>query len=101
MGSQVYCVQMLGLVQCLMQIYYLTTPMQDYQQLDTQALVDLLATETQDYTRAFLRGAQDEIAVRRIVMEAIMAEIRKRKKEDVLPQNVLSTIESPEQPKQD
>jgi hypothetical protein len=66
--------------------------MHNYQQLDVQALIDLLATETQEYTRAFTRGAQNEIAVRKIVIEALISEIRRRKKEDVLPQNVLTVI---------
>ena len=69
--------------------------MQEYQQLDLQALVDLLATETQEYTRAFARGAQEEIAVKRIAMESLIAEIKKRKKEAVLPQNALTVINPP------
>ena len=71
--------------------------MHEYQRLDTQALIDLLAAETQEYTRAFLRGAQHEMAVRRIVIDALITEIKKRKKEDVLPQIVLSAI-SPSDP---
>ena len=70
--------------------------MQEYQQLDLQALIDLLATETQEYTRAFTKGSQDEIAVKRIVMEALIAEIKKRKKEAVLPQNALKAISPPD-----
>jgi hypothetical protein len=70
--------------------------MHQYQQLDLQSLVDLLAIETQEYTRAFARGVQDEIAVRRIVMEALIAEIKLRKKEDVLPQNVTTAVNPPE-----
>ena len=77
-----------------------TNHMHTYQQLDLQALIDLLATETQEYTRAFSRGEQEEVAVRRIVMEALIAEIKSRKKEDVLPQNVLSAIAPPETPQQ-
>ena len=75
--------------------------MHEYQQLDLQALIDLLATETQEYTRAYAKGVQDEIAVRRIVMEALIAEINRRKKEDVLPQNVLTPISPPDQSKQE
>ena len=69
--------------------------MQEYQQLDLQALIDLLATETQEYTRAFTRGAQDEIAVKRIAMETLIAEIKKRKKEEVLPQNARKVVSPP------
>ena len=72
--------------------------MQQYHQLDLQALVDLLANETQEYTMAYNKGAQDEIAVKRIVMEALIAEIKSRKKEDVLPQNALSAAASPGKP---
>jgi hypothetical protein len=71
--------------------------MHEYQQLDIQALIDLLANETQEYTRAYARGAQDEIAVKRIIMDALIAEIKRRKKEDVLPQNVPSVTSPPEQ----
>jgi hypothetical protein len=73
-------------------VYTIHQIMHNYQQLDLQALIDLLATETQEYTRAFTRGIQDEIAVRKIVIEALITEIRRRKKEDVLPQNVLTVI---------
>jgi hypothetical protein len=71
--------------------------MHHYQHLDLQALIDLLATETQEYTKAFTRGAQQEIAMRRTVMESLIAEIKARKKEDILPQNVLAAITPPEQ----
>lgn len=72
--------------------------MHNYQQMDLHALIDLLAIETQEYTKAYARGAQEEIAVHRIVMDALITEIRARKKEDILPQNVLTTITPPEQP---
>lgn len=72
--------------------------MHDYQQLDLQALIDLLATETQEYTRAFTRGELEEVKVKRIVIEALIAEIRLRKKEDVLPHNVISALAQPDQP---
>jgi hypothetical protein len=71
--------------------------MHHFQHLDLQALIDLLATETQEYTKAFTRGAQQEIAMRRTVMESLISEIRARKKEDILPQNVLAAITPPEQ----
>lgn len=72
--------------------------MHHYQHLDVQALIDLLATETQEYTKAFSRGVQQEIAMRRTVMESLIAEIKARKKEEILPQNVLSATTPPEQP---
>lgn len=66
--------------------------MQHYQQLDLQALIDLLANETQEYTRAFTRGAQNEIALRKTIIDALVSEIRARKKESALPHNVLDAI---------
>jgi hypothetical protein len=55
-----------------------------YQQLDLQALIDLLASETQQYTSAISRGIHEEIAMRKIVMDELIFEIRQRKGEDVL-----------------
>ena len=71
--------------------------MHHYQHLDIQALIDLLATETQEYTKAFSRGDREETAVRRTVMDSLIPEIKARKKEDILPQNVLAAITPPEQ----
>lgn len=61
--------------------------MQHYRHLDLQALIDMLAIETQEYTKAFTRGVQEEIAMRRTVMESLIEEIKTRKKEDILPQS--------------
>lgn len=71
--------------------------MHHYQHLDLQALIDLLAIETQEYTKAVSRGVQQEIAMRRTVMESLISEIKARKKEDILPHNVISAITPPEQ----
>jgi hypothetical protein len=71
--------------------------MHHYQHLDLQALIDLLAIETQEYTKAVSRGVQQEIAMRRTVMESLISEIKARKKEDILPQNILAAITPPEQ----
>lgn len=69
--------------------------MHHHQQLDLQALIDLLAIETQEYTKALTRGVKEEIAMRRTVMESLIAEIKTRKKEDILPQNVFPAITPP------
>ena len=71
--------------------------MHHYEHLDLQALIDLLATETLEYTKACTRGVRQEIAMRRTIMESLISEIKARKKEDILPQNVLAVITPPEQ----
>jgi hypothetical protein len=72
--------------------------MHHYQHLDLQALIDLLAIETEEYTKAFTRGVQQEIAMRRTAMDSLITEIKARKKEDILPQKVLSALAPPGQP---
>ena len=57
---------------------------QNYQQLDLQTLIDLLAEETQRYTKAFTSGTQDEIMHYKATTDALVAEIRGRKKEEFL-----------------
>ncbi len=71
--------------------------MHHYQHLDLQALIDLLAIETGEYTKAVSRGVQQEIAMRRTVMDLLIAEIKTRKKEEILPQTVIAAVTPPEQ----
>ena len=60
---------------------------------DVHVLVDWLAKETQLYTKAFCSGANNEILTRhRVVIDALVAEIRHRKAEDLLPSQVLSNL---------
>lgn len=59
-----------------------------YQQFDLQKLIDLLAEETEKYTKAFISGKGSEMADHREVMHALMAEINRRKKEEPLPPDV-------------
>jgi len=60
---------------------------------DIHVLVDWLAKETQLYTKAFSSGANNEILTRhRVVIDALVAEIRHRKAEDLLPSQVLSNL---------
>ena len=63
------------------------------QQPDIQVLVDWLAKETQLYTKAFSSGANNENLTRhRVIIDALVAEIRNRKAEDLLPLQVLSNL---------
>ena len=61
---------------------------QNYQQLDLQTLVDLLAEETQRYTKAFTSGTQDEIIRYKASTDALVAEIKRRKKEEFFPAEI-------------
>ena len=57
----------------------------DYQQLDLQSLIDLLAKETEQYTKAFIGGKQEALAVHKITIDALVAEITRRKKAQSSP----------------
>jgi hypothetical protein len=61
---------------------------QNYQQLDLQTLIDLLAEETRQYTKAFISGTQDEIRRYKANTDSLVAEINRRKKEEDLPPTV-------------
>lgn len=52
---------------------------QNFQQLDLPSLIDLLAEETEKYTKAFISGNLLEFAYHRAKMEALIAEIEQRK----------------------
>jgi hypothetical protein len=52
----------------------------DYQQLDLQTLIDLLAEETQKYTKAFISGASTEVEKQRVIIDALVMEINNRKR---------------------
>ena len=53
-----------------------------YQQ-DIQALVDLLAEETEQYTRHFISGKISVAADHKAVIDALIIEIRRRKNGEV------------------
>ena len=57
-------------------------------QLDFQTLIDLLAEETQRYTKAFTSGTQDEILLYKATTDNLVAEINRRKKNGFLPPSV-------------
>lgn len=59
--------------------------MDNYQQLDLQTLIDLLAKETQLYTKAFGGGKQGDMAVHKITIDALISEITRRKNKQNTP----------------
>jgi hypothetical protein len=61
---------------------------QNFQQLDLQSLIDLLAEETEKYTKAFISGNLLESAFHRAKMEALIAEIEQRKQGKFLPTDI-------------
>ena len=66
----------------------------NYQQFDLQSLLDLLAVETERYTRVFTTGDHIETAFCRMKVNAIITEIHKRK-DPFPPENkVQSSLDS-------
>jgi hypothetical protein len=57
----------------------------NYQQLDLQSLIDLLAEETEKHTRAFVCGSLKEIDQQRAVINALVEEILLRKRGAAFP----------------
>lgn len=53
---------------------------QNYQQLELHSLIDLLAEETQKYTKAFIGGNSKEVDQQRIIIDALVEEINTRKR---------------------
>ena len=51
----------------------------NYQQLDLQTLIDLLAEETEKYTRAFVTGSFKESDQHGAIINALVEEINIRK----------------------
>jgi hypothetical protein len=56
-----------------------------YQQLDLQTLIDLLAEETEKYTRAFVSGSSKENNQQRVIINELVEEILVRKRGAKLP----------------
>jgi hypothetical protein len=56
-----------------------------YQQFDFQILIDLLAEETELYTRAFISGKVQDTARHKAIIDSLVAEIKHRKQEASLP----------------
>ena len=59
----------------------------NYQQLDLQTLFDLLAEETEKFTKAFISSKQGDLAQHKVIIELI-AEIKRRKQGHLLPANL-------------
>jgi lipid A disaccharide synthetase len=59
--------------------------------LDFQALVDLLAEETQLYTQAFIGSRQSDIDRHKTIIKAIIAEIDSRRSNG-LPPDLVATL---------
>jgi hypothetical protein len=54
-----------------------------FQPFDLQTLIDLLAEETQNYTRAFSSGNQLVAGIHKTTIDALVEEINRRKKDMV------------------
>jgi len=52
----------------------------NYRQLDLQTLIDLLAEETQNYTKAFVSGRLQDCDQHRATIDALVEEINIRKR---------------------
>lgn len=63
------------MVQCLC----LKDMQPDFRRIELQVLIDLLAEETQKYTRAFSAGNQAVTAIHRATIDALVKEINLRK----------------------
>ena len=59
----------------------------NYQQLDLQTLFDLLAEETEKFTKTFISSKQGDLAQHKIIIDVI-SEIKRRKQENLLPANL-------------
>jgi hypothetical protein len=66
---------------------------ENFQQFDLQTLIDLLAEETEKYTKAFISGDLKNTAEQRIVVDALVGEINIRKRRSI-SDNYKSEIES-------
>ena len=57
----------------------------DFRPFELQTLIDLLAEETQKYTRAYISGNQQVTAIHRATIDALVDEINSRKKNPQFP----------------
>ncbi|OQP49959.1 hypothetical protein [Niastella populi] len=51
----------------------------DFKAIELQTLIDLLADETQQYTRAFISGNQQIAAIHRSTIDSLVEEINRRR----------------------
>jgi hypothetical protein len=59
----------------------------NYQQLELQTLFDLLAEETEKFTKAFVSSKQGDLAQHKVIIDVI-SEIKRRKQGHLLPANL-------------
>jgi hypothetical protein len=57
----------------------------NYQQFDLQTLIDLLAEETEKYTKAFISGRLQDGDYHREIIDSLVEEIHTRKQGAILP----------------
>lgn len=55
----------------------------NYQQIDLQTLIDLLAEETQKYTKAYISGNPRDVDQQKAIIDALVQEINIRKQRGV------------------
>jgi len=55
----------------------------NYQQLDLHMLIDLLAEETQKYTKAFISGYSPDVEKQKATIDALVGEINVRKQNSI------------------
>jgi hypothetical protein len=55
---------------------------QDYQQSDLQTLIDLLAEETEKYTKAYIGGNSKLVEQQRTIIDFLVQEIKMRKQRE-------------------
>jgi flagellar biosynthesis component FlhA len=59
----------------------------NFRHLDLQSLLDLLAEETEKYTKAFISGDQNKTALHKVVLDALVEEINIRKSSSLTDKN--------------
>jgi hypothetical protein len=71
----------------------------NYQHLDLQSLLDLLATETEKYTKAFIGGDSTGAKNAKTKVDALITEIHQRKQNGLLTEiEIKSSSEFPSDP---
>jgi hypothetical protein len=71
----------------------------NYQHLDLQSLLDLLATETEKYTKAFISGDLTGAKNAKTKVDALITEIHQRKQNGLLTEiEIKSSSEFPSDP---
>ena len=80
-----------GLLHKMVQSLLVYNMQNGFQLIELQTLIDLLAEETQKYTRAFISGNQKVAGIHRSTIDALVEEINRRKK-TVVPGKIESDV---------